>query len=507
MVMDLDTRKANARLPVLQGVWQPKTVDAESRTVDVVFTTGADTKRGGVFEPPYIERLRVSPDAVDLTRLNNGAPLLDSHEQRGVRNMLGSVERAWIENGQGQATVRFSKRAEVEPVWQDVVDGVLRGVSVGYSRDEVTQTDEEVNGLPVREVTRWTPAELSFVSAPADSGAQVRTLNSRGVDEPMTEQIETRNAPGGVATPQATDDVEKAERKRASEILMLCERSKLPVTFARSLIADGASLDAAREAVVDAIAERDEGPELNTKITPGGSSCGAGYAAIAAAAIQHRSGLALTDNHQALALASRGMQELTRRAAEVDGIYIPETASRTDVWKRALTSATLGEIVALTASRSITRGYDAEPRVFTRFARRGSAANFRNIERIKISDAPKLEEVPEGDPYPLGDLSDSKETFKLATYAKVIMYTRQLWINDDVDALTRLPQMLGAAAASTENDVFWAFVNGNSNMADGLPLFDASNRKNLVFSSALSAPALEAARAHFRGVTTEKKRR
>ena len=69
---------------------------------------------------------------VDLERLNNSAPLLYNHDRSERDNRIGVVERAWLENGRGYAEVRLSKREEIEGIWQDVKDGILRNVSVSY---------------------------------------------------------------------------------------------------------------------------------------------------------------------------------------------------------------------------------------------------------------------------------------------------------------------------------------------------------------------------------------
>ena len=115
---------------------------AETRTIEVVWSTGAAVRRrdpwsGKAFE----EVLSLDPAHVDLTRLNGGAPLLNTHGAFDLADVIGVVERAWIarEGGTyvGRATVRFSDRADVEPIWQDVKGGIIRNVSVGYTRPDL----------------------------------------------------------------------------------------------------------------------------------------------------------------------------------------------------------------------------------------------------------------------------------------------------------------------------------------------------------------------------------
>jgi hypothetical protein len=78
----------------------------------------------------------------------------------------------------GRATVRFSKRAEVEPVFSDVADGIVRSVSVGYVVHQFSEQRGAAGTPPVRLATDWEPYELSLVPIPADAGAQIRDAGS-----------------------------------------------------------------------------------------------------------------------------------------------------------------------------------------------------------------------------------------------------------------------------------------------------------------------------------------
>ncbi len=66
---------------------------------------------------------------------------------------------------------------------------------------------------------------------------------------------------------------------------------------------------------------------------------------------------------------------------------------------------------------------------------------------------------------------------------KVIGITRQVIINDDLDAFTRVPSLFGTAAATLESDVVWGIVTANPAMGNGVALFHA-NHKNLTGAGA-----------------------
>jgi HK97 family phage prohead protease len=152
-------------------------VNDEKRTADLIFSTGAAVLRSDYWTgKQYREVLSMDPRHIRLDRLNSGAPLLDSHSAWSLSDILGTVEpdSARITDGKGLATVRFSKRADVEPVYQDVRDKVIRSVSIGYRVYKFEEDAPKDGGIPTRTATDWEPYEVSMVAMPADPGAKVR---------------------------------------------------------------------------------------------------------------------------------------------------------------------------------------------------------------------------------------------------------------------------------------------------------------------------------------------
>jgi hypothetical protein len=132
-------------------------VDAESRLVRLSFSSEEPVTRQSFFSDAWVEVLGHADGEVDLERLNNSAPVLYNHDRSEGANRIGVVERAWLENGRGYAEIRLSRRAEVEGLWQDVRDGILRNVSVAYRINERKLTEEHKDKPDVYRVVRWTP--------------------------------------------------------------------------------------------------------------------------------------------------------------------------------------------------------------------------------------------------------------------------------------------------------------------------------------------------------------
>jgi hypothetical protein len=173
----MKSQPSTVDLPPLDLRADVGSVNEQLRTVDLIFSTGAAVDRYDFWTGKrYIEVLSLDPKHVNLKRLNSGAPLLDSHQAYRVSDILGVVVRgsARIEKGKAIATVRFSEREDVEPVWGDVRGGIITSVSVGYRVHKFIEDEGTDDKIPTRTAVSWEPYEVSLVGMPADAGAGVR---------------------------------------------------------------------------------------------------------------------------------------------------------------------------------------------------------------------------------------------------------------------------------------------------------------------------------------------
>jgi len=510
------------------------TVNEAARTVEITWTTGATVRRNRIFQDAIDEELSVDPGAVRLERLNAGAPFLNTHRAGSLDSVLGVVEpgSARIENGLGTATIRFSERADVEPVFRDIAAGIIRNVSVGY---RVHRYDiEKRDGAPeLWRAVDWEPLEISAVPIGADPGAQVRgddahgeTQNpcvltrqsgttpnehieiTKGNDMPKSknpvdgEAIETHRSEGEMQTrtseatatapaqePQTLpnpDAIRTEERQRASEIMTLCRRHDLD-GLAADLIGRGVTLDTARTEILDKIADADPLQGRVHEPTPatarGNGDADTAYRDAVAQALLHRHN---PGSHELTSAGRdfRGMSliELARHALERQG-QTTRGMSRLELAGEALGTRAAGAmstsdfpaILANVANKTLRQAYASSPRTFAAWARRATITDFKPVSRTQIAGAPDLEKVLESGEFKYGSIGEGKETYALATYGRIVAITRQVLINDDLDAFTRIPSAFGAAAADLESDIVYAILTQNPNMADNKALFHASH--------------------------------
>ena len=130
-----------------------------------------------------------------MDRAQKGIAVLFNHERN---DHLGIMENVRIDDDKiGRGTARFGKGALASEKWQDVEDGILKDISVGYdihfakeipakelSKDLMEMAAREK--LPVYRVTDWEPFECSFVPVAADPTVGVgRTEAADDVHEPV----------------------------------------------------------------------------------------------------------------------------------------------------------------------------------------------------------------------------------------------------------------------------------------------------------------------------------
>ena len=249
-------------------------VDADKRTVELAFSSDVELERWA----GAAEKLSHEAGACNLTRLNDGAPLLFNHD---LDKVIGVVENARIDaDGKGRAVVRFSRSAEAESVWQDVQDGILRNVSVGYRIKDI-KLKENRDGLDVYEATKWEPFEISIVSVPADTSVGVgRSLETEDEDEDesddKSERVEKTEA-GKTAVDEAVEPAkeqkaDEADAEKKSEPSPLNQSRKITIMENPNTPADGLAAERTRSEAILSAGEKYNAQGLASEFVRSGKS-------------------------------------------------------------------------------------------------------------------------------------------------------------------------------------------------------------------------------------------
>ncbi len=502
-------------------------VDPETRVATLCWSTGAPVQRFDYYnDRAYMEELSMDPKHIRLGRLQAGASLLDSHSGYGLGSILGVVESASVSDGEGLADVRFSSRAEVEPIFQDVRDGIIRHVSVGYRVYKMERIPPKKDGDPwIYRAIDWEPYEISLVAIPADPSAGVRAeqgavfpcefLSVSAAAENLTLDG-VREMPGttteAAATGQTADNVVTQERAapaapaqpvidnsgenlRVAGILEATRIANLPVAFAEEQIRGNASVDAVRNKIIAKLAEAsDSAPVRNTTSIQTITDETDVRRSLMASAIAHRMDprselMNGAGEYRYMSLIRVAEECLTHQGVKVRGLAASQIA------ERAMHSTSdFPAILANVMSKRLREQYEENLQSYQRWARRApNAPDFKNMDVVQLSATPDLVPLGENGEVKYGKMTDGKETYSVATFARGLGVSRQTVINDDLRAFDRIVLGFSGSARRLENRLVYAQLAGNPTMADGKTLFHAGHG-NLATGAAIAVAGLSDSR-------------
>ena len=532
-----ETPMLSLRAAVLAG-----SVDVEARTVELTWTTGAKGRRYSWDVGSYMEELEISESAVRLDRLNNGAPFLNAHSAYDLGDVIGVVERAWIDGAEGRALVRFSQRDDVESIFRDVQDGILRNISVGYAVHRYEVIEEDDDKLPTYRATDWEPMELSLVPIGFDDGAKIRSAKTADeyTGQRFNTVFEVREAQTPLDQPAAVANIPEEnqmteEEKRAAEELIRREsaeaerkRSLSIRTMARKvdlgddaliedLVARGASVAEASAEIIDKLAERQAKGQpasrsAHATVVTGGQDIAVLTAKRSAMqnALLHRCNASVALEEAGREFRGMRLVDMAREFVEMAGGnargMTPQELARAALGcdRQAVRAAGMHStsdfplLLGSTVNRTLRDSYTNAPQTWRPLGRQTTVPDFRAVTRAALGDIAALEQVKEHGEYKYGTLSEDGAPIKVAKFGKIIAITWETIVNDDLGALTRIPAALGNAAAATESNVVWALLLGNPNFTDGVPFYDASHGNVAASGGAINIATLAAARAAMR---------
>lgn len=519
-------KQRKQQYPMMRGqaTFRPETVDLENRTVEIVFTTGQAGKRYDWWDDAaYIEELEVSDKAIRSERLDKGLSIIDSHNRyKGISGVLGITEEWRIEKGQLIGTARFSKNQQA--IFDDVVDGILRHVSLGYITHAVRVTSATKDALETRTAIDWEPTELSIVpvSFETENGtrsverSQEATYAIQFIYEEERAMTEEEKRALAAAKLQEQQEAERAQAPDAS-VIAAEARGQLPAfldaTRAAGLSDDvaieaftrGDTIEAHRTAVLAKLAETRAAGSVKGHAqsfkSDNRQDHGESFVRDASEYLQHRTskrhGAKLSDgarNFVGMTLFDMAREMLIAKGERVYGMNPHKIAERA-----MHTTSDFSLILSNVMNKNLLAAYDETPRTFLGIAQKATLNDFRDKHTYRLGDAPDLLPLNEHGEYQGGTISESGEKYRLSTFARKISFTRQALINDDMGALDLVPRMFGAAGSRLESDIVWGllanydFINGkaaNHVMSDNKPLFDSTHKNKETTGSALSKTSL-----------------
>lgn len=522
-------------------------------------------------------------DGVQFRNERRQLPIVDSHNDKTVRNVFGSIRGIAIEGDQLVGLPEFATDEESQKIATRYNEGHLNDFSIDAQvlarqyvpegQQYITRQGNVIEG-PAEIVTQWEPHNASICATGADPNSTVRrsidreevqrmdeslmkTLAGLGVPEGMTEpeaiiaflagklsgevlpempKVESAmdegkmpeseimkavDVPDEMKVENMEDEVKagvarqlKAEKTRRDAILASVKLSRLERSFADELIDSGVSVADANERILRKMANQPlggTGSGSHVRVTESEQDK---FMEQATAGLVQRCFQGQIKHQKAPEVQGAehfrnlGLYRLAEACVRRMAIN-PERYSKSDVARLAMghqgtfdrlriqrsndvyhTSGSFANLLLDAASKTLTASYVEAPYTWDQWVRQAqSVDDFKSINRISLGESPNLEVVPEGKEYPEGKVVDQRKSYKIEKYGKEFTITWETVINDDLDALSRIPAMHGAAARRTQEKAIYDVFLSNPTMPDGVALFSASHASGTNLSGAAAAPS------------------
>ncbi len=349
------------------------------------------------------------------------------------------------------------------------------------------------------------PAQPRYTGQPANQPAQ-----QPGQLVPISQALQ-------MARQQSHQDVQLAERNRISSIISLAEQHDLPQTWADLHINGGSSIESVNSAALAVLATRRSSnqPGAPARVTGGDNLAHDGLAIALGDALTLRANggrcrfyeedgpafsrlIRLSDTGEPVTRSAHQRtrefsvltpSEMCRRYIELAGgdtaglskpqvcraVFNERTLLQLGVSEIFLASSSnFSAILEDTINKSLRREYIEVAQSWQMFCRRVTNPDFKQISRTKLHSVATPTRVFEAEEYGAVQIGDSKEVYALAKYGHLFLITWESFVNDDLDAFSRIPRMHVRAAARLEDKLAYAQLTGNPTMTDGNALFSVA---------------------------------
>ena len=350
---------------------------------------------------------------------------------------------------------------------------------------EVDTLQREIDALTVEIEAEGDPGSTGGDPAP-DNGQR-----SLGGGQPQPQVVPQPPAPGGDATRQAVE----AERQRITDIMAVCRDFDVDP---QDYIDKGTSMDNVRAAILEKLRTGSGPIPTGVHVTDTGED---EFRRDAAEGLLLRGGVAFENPSQGAGrFSAMTLRDLAIECLERSGITDARRMSNDDLLREICTrqyynpTAAFPTILDNAINKAYVEGHRQVPVTFDLWTKKGSLKDFKVHDNNYLAGpVGEFLEVPEGGELK-GDIpTDAKRpTRKLKTYGKQFTLSRQAFINDDIDLVTRIPARYAAAARKTINTQCYRILMSDKPIHDGLPLFSTNHQNVLTTGTKITQAAMQA---------------
>lgn len=291
------------------------------------------------------------------------------------------------------------------------------------------------------------------------------------------------------------EQVRQQERKRISEITGLCREFGMEGQM-QEYIESGKTVENVRAEVIDHM--RRDGRPLNGRVVVE-TDANDKFRNAASDALLMRGGVNLDNPAEGarnlMGMSLRDMAIESLAAEGQTGLQRLSSDELFNILQRQFfnPSAAFPTIMDNAINKAYVEGHRTAPVTFDIWTKRGTLKDFKTHDNNYLSGpAGELLEVPENGELKHDVWKNAKRpTRKLKTYGRQFTMSRQAFINDDVDMITRMPRKYAESARRTQNKQCYEKLIGSSNIYDGKPLFGKEHKNLLAEGTGITREAVQ----------------
>jgi hypothetical protein len=158
--------------------------------------------------------------------------------------------------------------------------------------------------------------------------------------------------------------------------------------------------------------------------------------------------------------------EVLLSAAEEGGYTGPRRVSAATlqpILKAAWATHAISGILSSTVNKFLLAGFNGVESSWRSISSVRSVNDFKALTSYRLNGSMKFQPVAPGGELKNAGVSDESRTISASTFGVMTSVTRTDLINDDLGALTAVPQRIGRGGALTLNDTFWTEFQANHN--------------------------------------------
>jgi hypothetical protein len=464
----------------------------ERREVEVTVLEAGVSRNGWSYSPQLLQA---------ATPLFEGARAFADHPgpadraERSIRDIVGWYHSPRFEpaaDGQPariKATLRVLESSQW--LWSMIAEAVADGQPfVGLSVDFVGAVKPGKRGAAVREVQAIRQLlSVDVVTRPSAGGRFERILNS---EELMTEEQtltpalsqEEREIIGEAQRLLADAQRERRIAECARTLDSLLAATKLPDPFRDKLRKRFAGAEADAQAIQEAI---DDETDALASVAAEGliTGMGADKASITGTrtevdrfqtALDILLGVDVSEAERTSTPKLSGIREAYIVATGDPDIHGATDFERALIREADTTTSSFGFLLGTSMNKRLLKEYQAWPNEWVKFASVVPIKDFKQQDRIRLASFGSLPVVAEDSAYTTVSLSDTRAIYRASKYGQIVAVSREVIVNDDLQAIRQIPQKLAVAAAYTLAEFVYGFLSGGraTNIYDGNLLFDAA---------------------------------